>query len=103
MSDADFLADMRSRINPSYANTIGTESCERKRALAIIARLQAQRDELLHELQLMCGAYVNLLQAGRDRIVELRGHCDAVDVMERSDIHLRSARAAIESATKDHP
>lgn len=40
-------------------------------------------------------AYVRLLESGRDRIMDLGGSCDPVDVMERGDIDLRKADAAI--------
>lgn len=39
MTDADFIDDMRARINPAYADQRGTESWERKRALTILDRL----------------------------------------------------------------
>jgi len=40
-------------------------------------------------------AYVNLLETGRDRIIAAGGDCDSVENMERSDPHLRAARAAL--------
>lgn len=42
--------------------------------------------------------YVNLLEIGRDRIVELGGQCDPVDQMEASDPYLLDARAALAQA-----
>lgn len=43
-------------------------------------------------------AYVNLLEAGRDRIIDLGGQCDPVLVMERSDPALIEARACLADA-----
>jgi len=40
-------AELRERINPAYANSIGTESWERKLCADTIDGLMAQRDELL--------------------------------------------------------
>jgi hypothetical protein len=45
-------------------------------------------------LSLMRG-YVSALENGRDRILMLGGQCDPVEVMERSDPHLREARVAL--------
>src|ERR1700761_5860978 len=47
------------------------------------------------------GAYVRLLEAGRDRIRDLGGECDAVYVMERNDPALIRVRAMLEAAP--HP
>jgi len=41
-------------------------------------------------------AYVRLLESGRDRIIELGGTCDPVDVMEANDVDLLAARRALE-------
>lgn len=46
MTDEDFLDDMRARINPAYADHIGTESWERRRALEIIDRLTGEVEAL---------------------------------------------------------
>ena|ERR1700761_3547849 len=43
-------------------------------------------------------AYVRLLEAGRDRIRDLGGECDAVDVMERDDPALIRARSSLEAS-----
>ena len=40
-------AELRERINPAYANSVGTESWERKLCADTIDGLMAQRDELL--------------------------------------------------------
>lgn len=63
------------------------------------ANLIAAAPDLLEELKKMCRAYVNLLEGGRDRIVQLGGDCDPVDVMESASPNLREARAAIAKAT----
>jgi hypothetical protein len=43
-------------------------------------------------------AYVNLLEAGRDRIATYGGQCDSVEVMERGDPWLKKARDVIAKA-----
>ena len=43
MTPEDLIADLRSRINPAYANQIGTESWERK---LCADALEAQADEI---------------------------------------------------------
>lgn len=58
---------------------------------------QKQRDELLAALEKMNRAYVNLIENGRDRIIDLGGKCDPLDVMERSDPNLKESRAVIAS------
>lgn len=60
-----------------------------------IESLTRQHDELLEALEKMNRAYVGLMENGRDRIIALGGDCDPVDVMERSDPHLRESRAVI--------
>lgn len=51
--------------------------------------------ELVGAQQNLIRAYVNLMEAGRDRIVFLGGECDTVDKMEASDPALREAKAAL--------
>lgn len=55
----------------------------------------AEIGRLREALQDLIRAYVNLMEASRDRIIDLGGHCDPVDVMERSDFALRAARTAL--------
>lgn len=62
-------------------------------------QLMEQRDELLEALKRLRLDYVNLLEDGRDRIIALGGTCDPVDVMEARSPAIRSANAAIASAT----
>lgn len=47
MTPNDLIADLRSRINPTYAATLGTESYERRLCAEAIEHLLAERDELL--------------------------------------------------------
>lgn len=42
-------------------------------------------------------AYVRLLESGRDRIIDLGGTCDPVDVMEANDVDLQAARRVLDS------
>lgn len=62
------------------------------------ATLIAAAPETLAELQALYRAYVRLLEAGRERIVDHGGSCDPVDVMEEGDPALIKARAAIAKA-----
>ena len=62
---------------------------------ADIHTLLAERDALRKALAHLVQGYVNTLESGRDRIVELGGQCDPLDVMEAADPYLRAARAAL--------
>ncbi|MFZ2306799.1 MAG: hypothetical protein WAW73_20185 [Rhodoferax sp.] len=63
------------------------------------ATLIAAAPELLDQLKAMNRAYVNLLETGRDRILQCGGTCDPVEVMEANDHYLRDSKAAIAKAT----
>jgi hypothetical protein len=54
--------------------------------------------DLIAEFKGLLRAYVNLLEAGRDRVIFFGGTCDPVDVMEAADPAIASARAAIAKA-----
>lgn len=41
--------------------------------------------------------YVNLLETGRDRILQAGGQCDTVEQMEAADPYLRAARSALQA------
>lgn len=62
-----------------------------------LEEITKQRDELLAALEKMNRAYVILMESARDRICDLGGECDGIDVMERNDPYLRESRAAIAS------
>ena len=47
---------------------------------------------LRKDMKRLYNAYVRLLESGCDRIRDLGGECDGVDVMERNDLDLRHAR-----------
>ncbi|WP_313415968.1 hypothetical protein [Stenotrophomonas sp.] len=51
----------------------------------------------LADFKALYRAYVRLLESGRDRIRDLGGTCDPVDVMEANDIDLQAARRVIDS------
>jgi hypothetical protein len=55
--------------------------------------LATDYERLQSALKALDRAYVNLIEAARDRIVSLGGTCDPVDVMERADPALRAARS----------
>lgn len=53
------------------------------------------------DMQRLYNAYVRLLESGRDRIRDLGGECDGVDVMERNDLDLRHARDVLTTPASD--
>jgi hypothetical protein len=71
---------------------------------APVSPLPAVGDEMVPASSLndLCTAYVRLLETGRDRIRDLGGECDPVDVMERGDIDLRKARSYLAALRKHH-
>lgn len=58
MTPQDLVDDLRSRINPAYANVIGTESYERRICADALEELLAQVDALRSE--------VDRLRKGKD-------------------------------------
>lgn len=57
--------------------------------------LREQRDALLAAVKEFKRGYVRLLEAGRDRIRDLGGECDGIDVMVKNDIELIAIDKAI--------
>lgn len=51
----------------------------------------------LGDFKALYRAYVRLLESGRDRIRDLGGACDPVDVMEANDVDLQAARRVLDS------
>lgn len=66
--------------------------------VASLQRFVAVAPALLDQLKAMNRAYVNLLETGRDRILQHGGTCDPVDVMEASDPFLHASKATIAKA-----
>lgn len=72
-------------------------------------RVQGDADhsvDLRQELKYMVRAYVRLLEVGRDRIVDLGGSCDPLDVMEQGDPNLIRAKRVLAAQPKgnvSHP
>ncbi|HEL5025680.1 TPA: hypothetical protein UOA81_000849 [Stenotrophomonas maltophilia] len=56
----------------------------------------------LAEFKALYRAYVRLLESGRDRIIDLGGTCDPVDVMEANDVDLQAARRVMDSQAVGH-
>lgn len=73
---------------------------------AFIARMNVEQQPaqdvagLESALKSMVSGYMRLLQSGYDRITDLGGDCDPVDVMERDDTYLREARATLAAHRK---
>ena len=80
---------------PKYASDL---TPEQSRQREIDANLIAAAPDLLKALKSTIHAYVSRLETGRDRILQLGGTCDAVEVMEKSDPYLRLAKAAVAKA-----
>lgn len=66
------------------------------------ARLIAAAPDLYEELERLAHAYKSLLQTGYDRITELGGTCDPVQMMIDLDPALKAARAALAKAETPH-
>lgn len=67
-------------------------------AILMLKEAEQQRDELLAALETLYRDYVQVMEARRDCIMDLGGHCDPIDVMERGDQRLIDARKAIAKA-----
>lgn len=65
MTPSDLIDDLKSRINPAYANQIGTESYERRLCVEALEALVVERDELL------AAARKVLIHCDRESSVEL--------------------------------
>lgn len=81
--------------DPDAADTV----CIRLLDLRLIMErhaLPAQAVDLA-ALKALYHAYVRLLESGRDRIIDLGGTCDPVDVMEANDVDLQAARRVLDS------
>ena len=66
-------------------------------------QLRAEVERLRTALRDLIRAYVNLLEAGKDRIESLGGDCDPVDMMERADPDLCKARNALSGEPASAP
>ncbi len=60
--------------------------------------LKRQRDDLLKALHELKRAYIRTLEAGRERIIELGGSCDAVEAMVSADPALIATDRALTAA-----
>jgi hypothetical protein len=59
--------------------------------------------ELLDTLKYLARHYVGILEHGRDRIIDLGGQCDPLEVMESGDPHLRIVREIIAKHERGPP
>lgn len=71
------------------------DDAERQVTSAWNARKATTAAGLVDGFRSLYRAYVRLLESGRDRIRDLGGDCDPVDVMERNDPFLVEARALL--------
>ena len=70
MTPVDLIADLRSRINPAYANQIGTESWERKLCADALEE-QASAIDLLHSWEAEAKARAGLLEQHLRAVLEV--------------------------------
>lgn len=70
MTPEDLIADLRSRINPAYANQIGTESWERKLCADALEE-QASAIDLLHSWEADAKARASLLEQHLRAVLEV--------------------------------
>lgn len=68
-----------------------------------IEGLKKQNADLLLALRETYRAYVNVLEVGRDRIMDLGGDCDTVERMEENDPQLRKLRDLFATAAQSAP
>lgn len=80
---------------PRLLAIIDAQTAEIAEARGQVEHMDRQNERLRIELRTLIRGYVNLLENGRDRIIDLGGQCDSLDVMEASDHWLKSARAAL--------
>ena len=85
---------------PTLLDHIDAQAAEIAEAKGQIEYLDRQNNALRQSLGSMIHAYVRLLDCGRDRILDLGGQCDPLDVMEASDPWLRDARAALSGESR---
>ena len=65
---------------------------------AFIVRACNNHYKLLEALKRLINSYVNLIESGHDRIKDLGGACDSVEIMENGNPYLAEAREAIKEA-----
>ena len=70
MTPVDLIADLRSRINPAYANQIGTKSWERKLCADALEE-QASAIDLLHSWEADAKARASLLEQHLRAVLEV--------------------------------
>jgi hypothetical protein len=80
-------------------NLTGSKAVQAYNHRAAHADLSAEVRELVEGYRSLYRAYVNTLEVARDRIRELGGECDPVDVMERGDPALSLARERLAKFT----
>lgn len=83
-------------VSPARAGTIhnGIEVLMTRMHRESVAHV-AEIERLRAALRALMRGYVSTLESARDRILFYGGQCDSLDVMERGDPFLRSAREAL--------
>lgn len=79
MTPNDLIDDLRSRINPAYAATLGTESYERRLCAETLEGLIAEQEELRDEVARLRTQRDYMLSAARRTLYE-NGHLADGDV-----------------------
>ena len=94
---ADELADHIARITGVDIGEHSSANCPWQNAIEAAEGYKPAQAVDLADFKALYRAYVRLLESGRDRIRDLGGTCDPVDVMEANDVDLQAARRVIDS------
>ncbi|HEL4262996.1 TPA: hypothetical protein UM515_002703 [Stenotrophomonas maltophilia] len=96
--------EIDARLNALYREMVdsgqhngGMSGVAWDRAVYRMAANQPAQAVDLGDFKALYRAYVRLLESGRDRIRDLGGTCDPVDVMEANDVDLQAARRVLDS------
>lgn len=104
MTPQDVIDDLRSRINPAYATTLGTESYERRLCAETLDTLLSIQETLTDEVARLRTQRDYLLSAAR-RTLDENGHLADGDVCTlivlKSAVETLTATTTANSAVED--
>ncbi|PJL60654.1 hypothetical protein [Stenotrophomonas maltophilia] len=94
---ADELAARIAAITGVDIGEHSSANCPWQNAIEAAEEYKPAQAVDLGDFKALYRAYVRLLESGRDRIRDLGGTCDPVDVMEANDVDLQAARRVLDS------
>lgn len=94
---ADELAARIASITGVDIGEHSSANCPWQNAIEAAEEYKPAQAVDLADFKALYRAYVRLLESGRDRIRDLGGSCDPVDVMEANDVDLQAARRVLDS------